>query len=69
MMELFHLRFKILMEEGRLKQFIDTCHGNGLAVILDVVTNHFGPEGNFLLPICLASPINIKPLGESDHYE
>lgn len=28
------------------KAFIDACHQRGLAVILDVVYNHFGPEGN-----------------------
>ena len=30
------------------KHFIDTAHGLGLAVILDVVYNHFGPVGNYL---------------------
>ena len=30
------------------KAFVDTCHANGLAVILDVVYNHLGPEGNYL---------------------
>lgn len=30
------------------KEFIDTAHGLGLMVFLDVVYNHFGPEGNFL---------------------
>ncbi|CAH0343410.1 1,4-alpha-glucan branching enzyme GlgB [Rhizobium sp. CECT 9324] len=30
------------------KAFIDTAHGLGLMVFLDVVYNHFGPEGNFL---------------------
>lgn len=30
------------------KQFINTAHRLGLAVILDVVYNHLGPEGNFL---------------------
>jgi maltooligosyltrehalose trehalohydrolase len=30
-----------------LKRFVDACHGNGLAVILDVVYNHFGPVGNY----------------------
>ena len=29
-----------------LKQLVDAAHGAGLAVILDVVYNHFGPEGN-----------------------
>ena len=32
----------------QLKHLIDTAHGYGLAVILDVVYNHFGPHGNYL---------------------
>lgn len=31
-----------------LKRLIDTAHGLGLCVMLDVVYNHFGPEGNYL---------------------
>lgn len=31
-----------------LKRFVDECHLRGLAVILDVVYNHIGPEGNYL---------------------
>ncbi|MGQ9424515.1 malto-oligosyltrehalose trehalohydrolase [Gilvimarinus sp. F26214L] len=31
-----------------LKQLIDTAHGHNLCVYLDVVYNHFGPEGNYL---------------------
>jgi maltooligosyltrehalose trehalohydrolase len=31
-----------------LKRFVDACHARGLAVILDVVYNHLGPEGNYL---------------------
>ncbi|MGB7552750.1 MAG: malto-oligosyltrehalose trehalohydrolase [Candidatus Korobacteraceae bacterium] len=30
------------------KRFIDAAHSVGLAVILDVVYNHLGPEGNYL---------------------
>lgn len=30
-----------------LKRLVDACHVHGLAVILDVVYNHFGPEGNY----------------------
>ena len=31
-----------------LKRFIDACHAAGLAVIMDVVYNHFGPSGNYV---------------------
>jgi maltooligosyltrehalose trehalohydrolase len=31
-----------------LKHLIDACHRKGLAVVLDVVYNHLGPEGNYL---------------------
>jgi maltooligosyltrehalose trehalohydrolase len=31
-----------------LKQFIDAAHSKNLMVFLDVVYNHFGPQGNYL---------------------
>ncbi len=31
-----------------LQRLVDACHARGLAVILDVVYNHLGPEGNVL---------------------
>src|SRR5690606_33282621 len=31
-----------------LRLLIDTAHGLGLMVFLDVVYNHFGPDGNYL---------------------
>lgn len=31
-----------------LKKLVNECHRKGLSVILDVVYNHLGPEGNFL---------------------
>ncbi len=31
-----------------LRAFIDRAHAAGIAVILDVVYNHFGPDGNYL---------------------
>ncbi len=31
-----------------LKRLIDACHRRGLAVLLDVVYNHLGPDGNYL---------------------
>src|SRR5688500_375008 len=30
------------------RAFVDRAHGEGLGVILDVVYNHFGPDGNYL---------------------
>lgn len=30
-----------------MRRFIDSAHQHGVAVILDVVYNHFGPEGNY----------------------
>jgi len=35
-------------EPDDLRRFVDEAHGHGLAVILDVVYNHFGPDGNYL---------------------
>jgi maltooligosyltrehalose trehalohydrolase len=31
-----------------LKALVDACHAQGLALFLDVVYNHLGPEGNYL---------------------
>jgi maltooligosyltrehalose trehalohydrolase len=31
-----------------MKAFVDAAHGHGLMVLLDVVYNHFGPDGNYL---------------------
>ena len=31
-----------------LQRFVDAAHARGIAVILDVVYNHLGPEGNYL---------------------
>lgn len=32
----------------QLKELIDAAHGHGLQVFLDVVYNHFGPDGNYI---------------------
>ena len=37
---------------GDVKAFIDSAHGLGLSVILDLVLNHFGPDGNYLYAFC-----------------
>ncbi|MBI1921418.1 MAG: malto-oligosyltrehalose trehalohydrolase [Geobacter sp.] len=31
-----------------LNRLVDACHAKGLAVVMDVVYNHLGPEGNYL---------------------
>jgi maltooligosyltrehalose trehalohydrolase len=31
-----------------MKRLVNACHSKGIAVILDVVYNHLGPEGNYL---------------------
>lgn len=31
-----------------LQMLVDACHAKGIAVIVDVVYNHLGPEGNYL---------------------
>jgi maltooligosyltrehalose trehalohydrolase len=31
-----------------LKRLVDACHQRGLALLLDVVYNHLGPEGNYI---------------------
>lgn len=33
---------------GELANFVEACHVRGIAVILDVVYNHLGPDGNYL---------------------
>jgi maltooligosyltrehalose trehalohydrolase len=35
-------------EPDDLRRFVEAAHAHGLAVILDVVYNHLGPEGNYL---------------------
>jgi maltooligosyltrehalose trehalohydrolase len=37
---------------NELKSLIDAAHRHGLMVMLDVVYNHFGPEGNYLHVYC-----------------
>jgi maltooligosyltrehalose trehalohydrolase len=31
-----------------LKALVDACHARGLMIVLDVVYNHFGPEGHYM---------------------
>ena len=53
-----------------LRRLVDVAHGVGLAVILDVVYNHLGPEGNYLPrfgPYFTAS--HKTPWGDAVNYD
>jgi malto-oligosyltrehalose trehalohydrolase len=39
-------------QPGDLRELIDVAHANGIMIMLDVVYNHFGPDGNFLPVYC-----------------
>lgn len=53
-----------------LKRLVDQCHAAGLAVILDVVYNHFGPEGNYLRDFGPYFTERYKtPWGEAINYD
>ncbi|MGK6312043.1 malto-oligosyltrehalose trehalohydrolase [Neorhizobium sp. DT-125] len=53
------------------KAFIDAAHGRGLMVVLDIVLNHFGPEGNYLplLAPAFFHPEKTTPWGTAIAYE
>ena len=51
------------------KHFVDTAHALGLAVILDVVYNHFGPVGNYLRDFSPAVFGKPGDWGESINYD
>lgn len=53
-----------------LKRFVDACHQAGLAVVLDVVYNHLGPEGNYLRDFGpYFTDRYHTPWGEAIHYD
>jgi maltooligosyltrehalose trehalohydrolase len=54
-----------------LKALIDAAHGHGLMVILDVVYNHFGPDGNYLPKLApeFFHPERHTPWGGAIAYE
>ena len=57
-------------EPDDFKMFIDACHAAGLAVILDVVYNHVGPEGNYLTDFGpYASSKHRTPWGDAFNYD
>ncbi|MFU0504417.1 malto-oligosyltrehalose trehalohydrolase [Pseudaminobacter sp. NGMCC 1.201702] len=54
-----------------MKTFIDAAHAHGLMVLLDVVYNHFGPDGNYLSNLAPAffHPERHTPWGSAIAYE
>ena len=54
----------------RLQKLVDACHLNGIAVMLDVVYNHLGPEGNCLKKFGPYFTDKYKtPWGEAINYD
>ena len=54
-----------------LKAFVDEAHALGLMVLLDVVYNHFGPEGNYLHAYCpqFFNPAHPTPWGAAINFD
>ena len=54
-----------------LKALVDAAHGLGLMVLLDVVYNHFGPEGNYLHAYCpeFFNPAHRTPWGSAINFD
>jgi malto-oligosyltrehalose trehalohydrolase len=54
-----------------LKALVDAAHARGLAVFLDVVYNHFGPEGNYLHRYApdFFNPHHRTPWGDGINYD
>lgn len=53
-----------------LKKLVDACHERGIAVFLDVVYNHLGPEGNYLPQFGpYFTPSYCTPWGDAINYD
>ncbi|WP_285411117.1 malto-oligosyltrehalose trehalohydrolase [Variovorax sp. efr-133-TYG-130] len=54
-----------------LKALVDAAHGLGLMVLIDVVYNHFGPEGNYLHAYCpeFFNPAHRTPWGSAINFD
>ncbi len=53
-----------------LKRLVDACHREGLAVIMDVVYNHLGPEGNYLWGLGIYFTNQYRtPWGDAVNYD
>ena len=55
---------------AELKGFVEACHRAGIAVLLDVVYNHLGPDGNYLGQFGpYFTPRYKTPWGEAINYD
>ena len=54
-----------------LKALVDAAHGLGLMVLVDVVYNHFGPDGNYLHAYCpeFFNPAHQTPWGAAINFD
>ncbi|MGI0487528.1 malto-oligosyltrehalose trehalohydrolase [Pantanalinema rosaneae CENA516] len=53
-----------------LKRLVNACHQAGIAVILDVVYNHFGPEGNYISAFGpYFTEVYLTPWGSAVNYD
>jgi malto-oligosyltrehalose trehalohydrolase len=54
-----------------LKRLVAAAHARGLAILLDVVYNHFGPEGNYLHAYApqFFNPARHTPWGEAINFD
>jgi len=52
------------------KRFVDAAHGHNLAVVVDVVYNHFGPVGNYATKLGpYLTKMHHTPWGEAMNFE
>ena len=66
---LFAVRHQYGGPDG-LKRLVDACHQRGLAILLDVVYNHFGPVGNYTNKFGFyQSDRHRTPWGEAINFE
>ncbi|MBA3314268.1 MAG: malto-oligosyltrehalose trehalohydrolase [Planctomycetota bacterium] len=54
-----------------LRRLVDEAHAGGVAVFMDVVYNHLGPEGNYLPTFCpyYFSPEHENPWGKALNFD
>jgi len=54
-----------------LRALVDAAHGKGMNVVLDVIYNHFGPDGNYLPLVApdFFHPEHRTPWGDAIAYE